>query len=61
MHAKVEALVTGQGACEIEGGGVIHAETARRLLCSGRLQTVIEDYGGNPFDSDALRATPLRR
>ena len=48
VHAKVEALVTGQGACEIEGGGVIHAETARRLLCSGRLQTVIEDDGGNP-------------
>ena len=33
--------------CEIEGGPAIHPETARRLLCTGRVQTVIEDRAGH--------------
>ena len=32
--------------CTLEGGGVIHAETARRLACTARIETVIEDRAG---------------
>jgi hypothetical protein len=49
VHVPIEALSPGaQGAspepgCALEDGGVIHAETARRLACTARLETVIED------------------
>ncbi|HYT79924.1 MAG TPA: HNH endonuclease signature motif containing protein [Actinomycetota bacterium] len=33
--------------CEIEGGPAIHPEIAQRLLCTGRIQTVLEDRGGH--------------
>jgi hypothetical protein len=32
--------------CGLEGSGVIHAETARRLACTARIETVVEDRGG---------------
>jgi hypothetical protein len=48
IHAELDALVSGDRRCEIEGGGMIHPETARRLLCTARLQGMIEDRGGNP-------------
>ncbi len=47
VHAELGALVSDQRGCEIEGGGTAHPETVRRLLCNARLQTVIEDRGGN--------------
>jgi hypothetical protein len=40
MHATVDALCSQDGAAEIEGGPVIHAETARRLACNARVQMV---------------------
>ena len=46
VHAQLDGLVSGRGGCELESGGVIHAETARRLLCHGRAQVVIEDQTG---------------
>jgi hypothetical protein len=50
VHVPVEALMEGAGddepGCEIEGGGVIHAETALRLACDARIETVIEDRDG---------------
>lgn len=46
VHADLDALIGGTGGCEIENGPVIHNETARRLLCNGRIQTVIEDRAG---------------
>jgi Domain of unknown function (DUF222)/HNH endonuclease len=52
VHMPVSALSgdSGTGAiepgCAIEGGGVMHAETARRLACTARLETVIEDVHG---------------
>ena len=49
VHATVEALGSTDGACEVEGGGVIHAETARRLLCHARVQAVLEDAAGTPI------------
>lgn len=48
VHAPLDALVSGDRGCEVEGGGVIHPETARRLLCHARVQAVIEDEGGTP-------------
>ena len=47
VHAPLEALVSAEGSCEIEGGPAIHAETTRRLLCDARVQVVMEDSGGH--------------
>jgi len=58
VHARLEDLVSREGGCEVEGGGVTHAETARRLLCSGKLQTVIEDSGGNPVRLGRISREP---
>jgi hypothetical protein len=49
VHAPLEALVSGQGSCEIEGGPAIHPEVARRMLCDGRVQPVVEDAAGQPL------------
>jgi hypothetical protein len=35
------------GSSEIEGGSQVHPETVRRLLCNGRVQTVVEDEAGH--------------
>jgi hypothetical protein len=48
VHAQLDALVSEGRGCELEGGGVIHPQTARRLLCTGRVQAVIEDEAGRP-------------
>lgn len=58
MHAQLDALHSAGGGCEIEGGGVVHAETARRLLCSGRVQMVIEDEAGQPMRMGRLSREP---
>lgn len=47
VHAPLDALASGTGGFEVEGGGVLHPDTARRLLCHGRVQTVLEDRAGN--------------
>ncbi|MBI2236977.1 MAG: DUF222 domain-containing protein [Actinobacteria bacterium] len=46
IHAQLDGLVSGERGCELEGGPVIHPETARRLLCNARVQAVIEDEAG---------------
>ena len=56
VHASLEALVTADRSCEVEGGGVIDAETTRRLLCNARLQAVLKDT-----DGDAVRVSRLSR
>src|SRR5204862_7986770 len=48
VHATIDQVSSADGSCENEGGGIIHAETARRLACQARVQEVIEDRGGNP-------------
>ena len=45
VHAELDALLSEDRACELEGGPAIHPETARRLVCDGRLQTVVYDGG----------------
>jgi hypothetical protein len=58
VHASLDALVTGTGGCEIENGPVIHSQAARRLLCNGRVQTVIEDAAGRPVGVGRLSREP---
>ncbi len=58
VHAPLGALVFGEHGCEIEGGGVAHPETARRLLCTARLQAVVEDRGGNAVGLGRLSREP---
>ncbi|MGH2572457.1 MAG: DUF222 domain-containing protein [Actinomycetota bacterium] len=48
VHAQIESLLSDHRGAEIEGGPLIHPETARRLLCDGRMQLVIEDEEGQP-------------
>jgi hypothetical protein len=47
IHASAETLASEDRSGQIEGGGVAHVETVRRLACTGRLQVVLEDEGGN--------------
>jgi len=47
VHAELGALMGERRGCEIEGGPVIHPETARRLSCDARLQVVLEDAAGD--------------
>jgi hypothetical protein len=58
IHARLDGLLDDSGGCEIEGGPVIHPETARRLLCNGRVQTVIEDGTGQPVRLGRLSREP---
>jgi hypothetical protein len=68
IHARAEvlgeellaqdALSSTQGGCEIEGGGVIHPQEALRLACSGRIQWITEDRGGNPTQVSTLSTEP---
>lgn len=58
VHAPLEALVSGDRGSEIEGGGVLHPETVRRLLCNGRLQTVVEDETGQPIGLGRISQEP---
>ena len=58
VHAPLEALISGEAGCELEGGGVIHAETAKRLLCSSRVQAMIEDGMGQPVGVGRMAREP---
>jgi Domain of unknown function (DUF222)/HNH endonuclease len=58
VHAQLGDLVGTEGAAEVEGGGWIHPETARRLLCDARVQTVLEDGDGEPVRLGRLSRDP---
>jgi hypothetical protein len=61
VHAPLEALAPSGGSrrgCEVEGGGVIHPATAKRLLCNARVQTVIEDGAGEAVGFGRLSRVP---
>jgi hypothetical protein len=58
VHARLEGLASGRGGCEIEGGPVIHPQTARRLACHGRVQMVIEDDTGQPLRLGRITREP---
>lgn len=58
VHAQLDGLVSGDGGCELECGGLIHAETARRLLCNARAQAVIEDVAGDAVSIGRVSREP---
>jgi hypothetical protein len=59
VHAQAAGLLEGNGGSEIEGGPVIHPQTARRLLCFGRMQLVVEDIHRQPVEvGRASRVVP---
>jgi uncharacterized protein DUF222/HNH endonuclease len=58
VHARVGDLVADDGSAEIEGGAVIHPETARRLACDARVQTVIENETGEPIRLGRITREP---
>lgn len=60
LHAPMGALVADDGGCELEGGGMVHPESARRLLCTSRIQAVVEDEAGRRSPSAACPGTPRR-
>ncbi len=43
VHAQLDALVGDEGTCSVAGRPTIHPETARRLSCDSKLQTILED------------------
>jgi hypothetical protein len=67
IHARVEDVVdrSREGViegelrdCQIEGGPPIHPQTARRLLCTARVQVVAEDSSGQPVRLGRIRRDP---
>jgi uncharacterized protein DUF222/HNH endonuclease len=58
IHAQLDAETGDLDRCEIEGGPAIHTETAKRLLCSARVQTVLEDHSGQPLRLGRMSREP---
>jgi hypothetical protein len=58
VHARIGDLVGTDGSAEVEGGGRLHPETARRLLCDARVQAVLEDEEGEPVKLGRLAREP---
>jgi hypothetical protein len=57
VHASVDTIASGGGA-EIEGGGVIHPRTLDRLLCTARVQAVMQSGSGDPVHLGRMRREP---
>ena len=50
VHVEAEVLADrGAGRCEVEHGGAIAAETARRLCCDAGIVAVVDGPGGEPL------------
>jgi hypothetical protein len=58
VHAQLTGLQDGSGGCELEGGPAIHPDTVRRLLCNGRVQTLVEDAEGQALGLGRLSREP---
>jgi Domain of unknown function (DUF222)/HNH endonuclease len=58
VHVDAETLGADHGGCEIEGGGVAGAETARRLACDGRIEFAFHDCCGRTVGVDRATRTP---
>jgi hypothetical protein len=58
VHARLGDLVGDDGMCEVEGGPAIHPESARRLACNARVQTVIENEEGEPIRLGRMSREP---
>jgi hypothetical protein len=58
VHAPLASLARDRGGASLEDGGVLHPETARRLACDARVQTVIEDEHGQPLALGRISREP---
>ncbi len=58
VHVPLEALTSEGRRCEVEGGPVISALTAKRLLCTSRLQTVVEGADGQAIGVGRISRDP---
>jgi hypothetical protein len=58
IHAHLDSPSGDVGACELEGGPAIHPESAERLRCNARVQTVLEDRSGNVIGLGRLSREP---
>jgi hypothetical protein len=56
VHARLSAR--GLERAEVEDGPAIPSETAERLLCNARAQTILEDPSGQPVRLGRLRREP---
>jgi Domain of unknown function (DUF222) len=64
VHARLQDLKQDARGAELEEGPVLHPETLRRLLCSARVQTVVEDETGDVVGVGRMSREPsawLRR
>ena len=64
VHATLEGLKTNRRGAELEEGPVLHPQTLRRILCSARVQTVVEDETGDVVGVGRMTRQPspwLRR
>jgi hypothetical protein len=57
VHTTAEALARGTGS-ELEEGPVLHPETVRRLLCTARVQMLVEDPKGDVVALARMRREP---
>lgn len=58
VHARLGDLVGADGSASIEGGGRLHPESVRRLLCDARMQAVLEDEDGEPMRLGRITRLP---
>ena len=58
VHTRAGGYGSEDGSAELEDGPVIHEETARRLMCSSRLQEVLEDPAGDVVMVSRMRREP---
>jgi hypothetical protein len=58
VHVDVETLGSEQGGGEVEGGGVVGAESARRLACDGRIEFAFHDFRGRTVGVDRAARAP---
>lgn len=58
VHADLDALLGDHRGCEIEGGPIVHPETARRLSCDARLEVVLHDPDGCAVGIGRASRTP---
>jgi hypothetical protein len=49
VHAELADLLAGTNGAEIENGPILHSEVVQRLVCDGRLQTVVYDGERKPI------------
>ncbi|MEX2421178.1 MAG: DUF222 domain-containing protein, partial [Actinomycetota bacterium] len=58
VHADLQTLIDGEGMVESEGGPLIPAVAAQRLLCDARVQTLVENRDGRVVQLAEIRREP---